>query len=129
MRLTENQKGDLSIMARNLLWGLFPVITVLIYTSLEPLMTLAFSTAFAVLFFIIILSASKKWFELRQPGVWLDIALISLFIGVLFYSFFFFGLKYTSPGNASLIAICLCSGNQSLAGVSANQWLLAFWLE
>lgn len=102
---SEERKGDMAILAGGLLWGLFPVITVLSYHSLKPLTALAYSTLLAAFFFAVILTLRGKWHELKRTDAWADIALTTLFIGVLYYVLVFFGLKYTSPGNAGLIGL------------------------
>lgn len=105
MSISEERKGDVAILIGGLLWGLFPIITVLSYRSIKPLTALAYSTLFSTIFFVVMLTIRGKWHELKRTDAWADIILTTLFIGILFYAFIFTGLKYTSPGNVSLIGL------------------------
>lgn len=108
-KLLQNQsrerQGEISMFAEILLWSLFPVVTTISLFTLAPLVSLAWSTLFAALFFAIITTAKRKWSEIKNREALRDIIMASILIGVFFYGFYFFGLKYTSPGNASLIAL------------------------
>ena len=105
MKLSSEKQGELFIFSEAILWGLFPVVSIISYKSLSPLSSLAWSILFATLFFSVIMTIQKKWKELLTPHIWKDILLISFFIGICFYGFFFWGMKYTSAGNASIVAL------------------------
>lgn len=105
MQLRAERKGEFYIGAGAVLWGLFPVITILSYASLPPLMSLAASTFFSALFFIGLVTVWGKWHELRNTRALGDILWTTFFIGIIFYTFFFLGLRYTSAGNASIISL------------------------
>ena len=105
MRLSKERQGELFISSEAILWGLFPVITILSYNKLSPLVSLAVSSLLAALFFGILLSVRKKWHELKNTSALIDMLWITLFIGLLFYLLYFFGLKYTNAGNASIIGL------------------------
>ena len=105
MNLTETRKGDLAIIVQCVLWGLFPVITVLSYSSVSPIISLACSVLLATLFFAVYLTFKKKWRELADTTIWKDYLIMAILIGVLYYGLYYYGLKYTKPGNASLIAL------------------------
>jgi drug/metabolite transporter (DMT)-like permease len=47
----------------------------------------------------------KKWNEIKNIPALKDVSVATLFIGVLYFSLFFLGLKFTTPGNASIIAL------------------------
>jgi len=61
MKLNKERQGELFIFSEVALWALFPVITILSYNQLSPLVALAGSTLFAAIFFAIVLSIRKKW--------------------------------------------------------------------
>ncbi len=105
MRLTNDRIGEVSILSSALLWGLFPVITILAFHSLSPLLTLAMSTIFGGIFFALVLSIKQKWGELKNRSAFKDIFRAALILGVVFYFFFFTGLSHTTAGNASIIAL------------------------
>lgn len=99
------RQGEAFIFSGALLWSLFPVITVLSLDSLSPAVALGWSTLFAAVFFGIILAVKKKWRELKNTSALKDILLATGIIGILYYLLFFFGLRSTSAGNASIIAL------------------------
>ncbi len=103
--MTEQRKGELYSLAETLLWGLFPVITVLSYTSIPALVSLGWSTLFAALFFGIFVTVRKKWHELKKPLVLRYTLLATFFIGILLYSLYFTALRFTTAGNAALIML------------------------
>src|SRR3989344_9056755 len=105
MHISQQVKGDLNIYATSVLWAFFPIVTVLSYSNLNPLPSLAFSTLFATLFFAILLTIKKKWHELTNRIALRDIFYVALFIGVGVYSFTFVALAYTTAGNVSLIGL------------------------
>jgi drug/metabolite transporter (DMT)-like permease len=105
MTKSEKRKGEIYIYIGAILWAFFPVITILSYGKLPSLLSLAWSTFFSVIFFSVVVSYKKTWYQLKNPLVWKYIFFIVLFIGVLFYSFYFTGLETTSAGNAGIIAL------------------------
>lgn len=105
MKLSRERKGETFIFAESTLWALFPVITILSFTNLSPLISLAGSIVFATIFFAAVLTIKKKWYELKNTSALGDILLATFFIGILFHLLYFFGLQKTSAGNASIIAL------------------------
>lgn len=105
MSFTKTQKGDWAILLSTVFWSLTPIFVIFTYTALQPLVALGFSTVFAALLFAGMLTFNKRWGELDDPDVWKYLAIISLFIGVLYYGLYFFGLQTTTPDNASLILL------------------------
>lgn len=104
MTLSEARKGELFIFFEILIWSFFPIITIISYNSLSPFFTYAFISLFSVLTLAIIISIKQKWREFMVKGIFWDIFLSSLFISIL-YGLFFIGLKYTTAGNASILAL------------------------
>ncbi len=105
MQISETRKGEIAIYSQGILWSLFPIITILSYSSLDPLTSLAWSTALASVFFAVWVTIKHKWYELKHKSAMFDVLMATLFIGIFFYSLYFFGLKYTTAGNASIIAL------------------------
>lgn len=103
--LTKERKGEMAIFSSALLWGLFPVITILSYNNVSPLVSLTGSTLLSAIFFVSIIAWKKKWKEIKDKQALKDIIWTTVFLAILFYILFFFGLKYTSAGNASIIAL------------------------
>jgi drug/metabolite transporter (DMT)-like permease len=105
IKLTSEKKGELFILCESLLWSLFPVITILSFKSVFPLLSLAWSTLFAAIFFGLVLSFKKSWHQLQDRSAIKDILLTTFLLGIVYYFLFFTGLRYTNAGNASLIAL------------------------
>lgn len=102
--MTEVRRGELFSITGTLLWSLFPVITILSFNHLSPFVSLAFGTLLAAVFFSLVLTLRRKWPEVRNSEALKDMIIGASIIGVVFYILFFFGLKFTSAGNASIIA-------------------------
>jgi drug/metabolite transporter (DMT)-like permease len=103
--LNNERQGEVIIFLEAILWSLFPVVTVLSFKNVSTILALAWSTLFAALFFLLIIIVKKKWSQLVNRGAIRDILLATIILGILYYFFYFFGLRFTSPGNASLIAL------------------------
>src|SRR3989344_6038905 len=97
--------GDFYVYVQAILWAIFPIITVKSFSSLDPVPSLALSTAFAALFFIGMVTWKRTWHEVWNWHGLKEILFIVLFIGVGWYSLVFIGLRYTTAGNASLIGL------------------------
>ncbi|MFA6160394.1 MAG: DMT family transporter [Parcubacteria group bacterium] len=104
IQLNEEKKGEIIIFVEAVLWSLFPVVAILSFKTISPLLSLAWSTLFMTLFFGVILFFKKGWQDLRNREVLKDILLATLILGIIYYLFYFIGLRYTTAGNASLIA-------------------------
>jgi len=105
MNLSQTRKGELAIIANELLWGLFPIITILSYSTVSAVYSLAFSAMFSCVFFAALMLIRGKFFELRKEGIYKHILIISFLIGWLYYGLYYAGLKFTSAGNASILAL------------------------
>jgi len=103
MKLQSHRLGEMSILAGALLWSLFPVVTILSYSTLTPLFTAAIATLFAAPFFALLLTLKGQWPLLLVRRAWKDILLTTFYIGILFYGFMFLGLKTTTAGNAAIM--------------------------
>lgn len=105
--MTEKKErvGEFYILAAGLLWGLFPVITILTYNTLSPLVVLGWSQILAGILFGVVLTVRGTWIDVVNTRALKDMFLATLFTGILFYLLFFFGLMHTSAGNAGIIAL------------------------
>ncbi len=103
--MTKEHKGEVFIFLEALSWSFFPVVTILSYAHIHPLVSFAGSLVFSALFFAIILTVRKTWHELKSISTLKDIWWITFFIGIGFYGLYFLALRYTTAGNASVIAL------------------------
>src|SRR3990167_6987906 len=99
----EKKKGEVLTLFNAVLWAFFPVVTIFSYAILPSLVSLAWSTLFAAIFFASVVTYRNKWHELKNPTLWKYSFWIALSIGVLFYGFFFLGIESTTAGNAAII--------------------------
>jgi len=105
MALSEQRKGELYIFSASTLGGFLPIGIVLTYAQVSGFVSLAWSTLFAAIFFAFLITYQGRWSELRNPLLWKHSVFITLFIGILFYGFYFSGLEYSTPGNVSIIIL------------------------
>lgn len=104
--MTEERKGELFILGETVLWSLFPIITVMTFTGIMPLVSLAWTTGISTFFFLAVMLAKNTWRQVMNITAWKYAAFITLFIGIGFYGLFYLGLQYTTPGNAAILALC-----------------------
>src|SRR3989338_6965385 len=105
MALSEQRKGEFYIFSASTLGGFLPIGIVLTYAQVSGFVSLAWSTLFAAIFFAFLITYQGRWSELRNPLLWKYSVFITLFIGILFYGFYFSGLQYSTPGNVSIILL------------------------
>jgi hypothetical protein len=84
MAFSGTTKGEIYVLAQAVLWGLFPVITILLYESVGPLFAGSICTFLAALFFAIVLTVTGRWHEVFKRSAWFDIISASLILGVVF---------------------------------------------
>src|SRR5882672_12590653 len=105
MQLKRERQGEFFILGSVTLWGLFPVITVLSYHTLSPLISLSVISIFAALVFAAIVTKKKNWHEVGNLNALKNVLATSLLTGIIYYLLIFFGLQFTTPGNASIVAL------------------------
>lgn len=103
MDRTKERQGEAFILSSAFLWSLFPVVTILSFASVPSIVSLAWSTLFSALFFVLVMSVKRRWHELGKWSVYKDMLIGTFIQGICYYFLFFFALKYTSAGNAALI--------------------------
>ena len=117
MSLSRTRTGELYVFFEAILWSLFPVLSRFSVQSFPPLFTAGLSTLISSLFFAGVLTFKKEWHELGVRAAWKDILLVTLYIGVVFYAILFIGLRYTTAGNASIMALMEVFFSFSILGV------------
>ncbi len=105
MNISETRKGEWYIFGGGVLWAFFPIVTIVTFAGLSPMASLAWGTLLAAVFFgaTVILKGRQR--ELLKREIYPPIFLIAFFIGWLFYGLYFSGLKFTTAGNAGIIAL------------------------
>ncbi len=103
MNLTETRKGELAILAESLINSLLPIVTLLSFSILKPLFSLAYSLALSALFFAFWVFLKNKFGELKNRQIIKDALGVALLIGVGYYGLYFWGLNYTSANNSGII--------------------------
>lgn len=102
--LSKERVGEVSVLSAAVLWSLFPILAILSYSGLGPVMSLAWTSLLSLFFFAGMATVRASWVNIFRKDIFLPLLGVALVIGVLFYALFFFGLKYTSAGNAGIIA-------------------------
>jgi len=102
-KLKTQRQGEAIIVLNAIVWGFFPVLILLIYQTVAPLVVLAWNSFFATLFFALLVTFKKQWQQVFDRRVWKDILYVAFFLGILLYALYYSGLLYTNAGNASLI--------------------------
>ncbi|MES2014314.1 MAG: DMT family transporter [Patescibacteria group bacterium] len=105
MHFSKERVGELCILSESVLWGLFPVVTILTLASITPLVSLGWSVLFATGVFAILLTIRGTWKDVWNTAALPDTLATAIILGVVYYILFFIGLKYTSAGNASIVAL------------------------
>ncbi len=103
--MTTERKGEFFTIAGGAIWAFFPIITILAQSKIPSILALAYATLFSCVFFFILFIIKRGWSDLKNILVWKYSLMVALFIGVLFYGFYFWGLQSTTAGNAGLIAL------------------------
>lgn len=103
--LSPQRKGELCVFLSALLWGLFPVVTIVTYARIGTMTVGGISTLIGAAFFAMILTVRGRWAELSERRAWKGILLTSLFTGIIFYSLIFLALRFTTAGNESIMAL------------------------
>jgi len=104
MTLSETRKGELYAFSEIFLWSFFPIVSILSFAKLPSLISFGWSAIFAAVFFACVVTYRRTWNECRSIELWKYLFFISLCIAVLYYVFFFLGLRSTSAGNAALVS-------------------------
>lgn len=102
---SETRKGEAYILFGAFFWSLFPIAIVLSYSSLSGLISLAWSTLIAAIFFATVMFFRRLPFFIIDATYWKYLVGVTFFNGSLFYIFYYVGLESTTPGNASLIGL------------------------
>ena len=75
------RQGEVFIIAEAFLWGLFPVVTILAFKQISPLVTYAWSSLFSLITFATLITVRKKWREVTDLVAIKDILKATFFIG------------------------------------------------
>lgn len=102
IELSSQKKGELFLLSETIISGFFPIVALLTYQYISPLFSLLISSSFALLFFAFLVVVRKKYSQLKEKSAYKNILISSILIMLLFL-FFFIGLQYTTPSNASVI--------------------------
>jgi drug/metabolite transporter (DMT)-like permease len=103
--MTEGQKGNAIIIFEGLIWSLFPIVTILGLRGISSIVGLFWATSFSALFFLAIVIFRNKWQELKNWQVWKYSFGVAIFIGVIYYGLYFYGLTMTVSANGAIVAL------------------------
>ena len=103
--MKEERKGELYMFAANVLEAFFPILTVLSFIYLPSIVSLAWTTFIAMIFFAVVLLIRGTYSDLRKSLVWRYSVYSALILGIAFYALIFWGLTMTSAGNLSILLL------------------------
>ncbi len=103
--LSETHKGDSAIIGKSIIAGFFPIFATMSFGSLPVFLSLFFTYLISLLFFALIITVKKHWHQILIRQVLTESFYVTIFIGFGYYALFYYGLKHTSPGNASIIVL------------------------
>ncbi|MEI8229685.1 MAG: DMT family transporter [Candidatus Peregrinibacteria bacterium] len=104
MPLSKHRTGELLILLCAFLSSLFPIVTIISYRELPTFFASGTATLLSTIFFAILLTIRGEWKQLKQSGIWRDLLLISLFIGI-YYILIFAALRITTAGDVSIMSL------------------------
>ena len=102
--MNKKQNWLIYMLLSTIIWSFFPIISGISLKNIPPFFLLMLATFFAGVSFFIVILVQKKLHELRNIQAWKYALFASVLIGVFHYGFYFSGLRYTTPGNAGIIA-------------------------
>ncbi|CAA6805411.1 MAG: EamA family transporter [uncultured Sulfurovum sp.] len=100
--MTKKYQGEVYAILIALLESLFPIISIFILVSIEPLFTYALSITVANVVFVAIIFYQNSWSEFMVKEAWSDMLWLTFYITMLFI-LMLLGLQYTTAGNMSVI--------------------------
>ena len=102
-KLSQERIGEVTIFSSAVLWSLFPILTILSFSGLPPMTSLAWVTFLSLLFFLCIALVRSSWVNIFKKDILFPLLGATLITGILYYVLFFFGLQRTSAGNAGIL--------------------------
>jgi drug/metabolite transporter (DMT)-like permease len=99
---TDKRRGELYAIVIALLESLFPIITVYILVSIEPIFAYGLSIMVSNVIFVSMILYQETWSEFLVKEAWYDLLWLTLYITTLFI-LMMIGLKYTTAGNVAVI--------------------------
>lgn len=85
------------------LWWLFPIITKFTYDYIDFKISLAFCSLFSFFYFLFLFFRNKDFKFLKQKKWRLSLLIYWIVNWIIFYSLYFYWLKFTSPINSSIL--------------------------
>jgi len=105
------------------LWSLFPIITILTFTGVDPLFSAGLSTLTAALFFAIMMTLQRKWKELLVTAAWKYILIATFFIAFLYYPLVFWGTSLTTANTVGILLLMEVFFTQAILGAWGKETL------
>jgi drug/metabolite transporter (DMT)-like permease len=100
--MTSKYQGEIYAILIALLESFFPIISIYILVSIQPLFAYVLSIIVANIVFILIITYHNTWSEFLIKEAWTDMLWLTFYITTLFI-LILIGLQYTTAGNMSVI--------------------------
>ena len=101
-KMHATRRGELYLAAEIALWSLFPVISLLAVNTVSPLLTAALAMLIAGVVFTALLLWRGEWRVFRSCTVWQPLLASVALIGIFHFGLLFYGLQFTTAGNAAV---------------------------
>lgn len=103
--LSKERQGEAFTISTMLLWGFFPIVSILAYQHVTALFTAVTMTIISSVFFGLVMLARKRFAELSIRAAWRPILWTTFYIVVVTYTLLFFGYAHTTAGSGSIVAL------------------------
>lgn len=99
------RQGEILIFLESILWGLFPIVSLLTFFHVPIFFTAAISSLLAALFFALVVTIQRNWKQPNVRDVWKELLLIGFLLGFTYYALIYLGLSMTTAGDASIMML------------------------
>ncbi len=120
--LIQKFKWEFLTISSLALWWLSPIITKYTYGYIDFRLSLAFSSFFAFLYFLVLFIKNKDYIYFKQREWWKDSLIALTLNGIVFYYILFYWLQFTSSTNASIFWLMEIFFSFLLFGVLLWKW-------
>lgn len=103
--MNESKKGNAYAIGEMILWSLFPVVSLLGLKGLPSIVSLFWVNLFAMVFFLILMVAKGRTYELKNKKAWVFTIGTVILINIMYYGLFFYALDKTTSANAAIISL------------------------
>jgi len=121
--LEKERQGEFFLLSEAVLWSLFPIITILSFTGVDPFFSAGLSTLAAAIFFAILMTFQRKWHELLIAKAWKFILIATFFLAIVYYPLVFLGTSLSTANTVSILLLMEVFFTQAILGAWGKESL------